>query len=166
MSGLVERIKGKQNPWHHRKWLVLSSFVISISELPSNSLCHGVLGKWRYSSTHSLTSSLDGGEWPATRSGRFTPRERVPVTRCMRLGGPQSRSGRGGEGKNPQHLIFSLMASPTWPPKNIAQVSLAFFPNFTQTLILICCSKNRSLIFATRRRITHDLHTTGVNTLQ
>jgi hypothetical protein len=23
----------------------------------------GVLGEWRYSSTHSLTSALDGGEW-------------------------------------------------------------------------------------------------------
>jgi hypothetical protein len=31
-----------------------------------------------YSSTHSLTSALDGGEWSASRSGRFTPRERAP----------------------------------------------------------------------------------------
>jgi hypothetical protein len=27
-----------------------------------------------------LTSALDGGEWPALRSGRFTPRERAPGT--------------------------------------------------------------------------------------
>jgi hypothetical protein len=40
----------------------------------------GVLGEWRYSSTHSLTSALDGGEWSASRSGRFTPRERAPDT--------------------------------------------------------------------------------------
>jgi hypothetical protein len=33
-----------------------------------------------YSSTHSLTSALDGGEWSASRLGRFTPRERVPGT--------------------------------------------------------------------------------------
>jgi hypothetical protein len=33
-----------------------------------------------YSSTHSLTSALDGGEWSASRPGRFTPRERVPGT--------------------------------------------------------------------------------------
>jgi hypothetical protein len=39
----------------------------------------GVLGEWRYSSTHSLTSALDGGEWSASRPGRFTPRERAPV---------------------------------------------------------------------------------------
>jgi hypothetical protein len=33
-----------------------------------------------YTSTHSLTSALDGGEWSASRSGRFTPRERAPRT--------------------------------------------------------------------------------------
>jgi hypothetical protein len=35
----------------------------------------GLLGEWMYSSTHSLTSALDGGEWSASRPGRFTPRE-------------------------------------------------------------------------------------------
>jgi hypothetical protein len=38
------------------------------------------LGEWSYSSTHSLTSALDGGEWPASRLGRFTPKERAPGT--------------------------------------------------------------------------------------
>jgi hypothetical protein len=33
----------------------------------------GVLGEWRYSATHSLTSALDGGEWSPSRPGRFTP---------------------------------------------------------------------------------------------
>jgi hypothetical protein len=33
-----------------------------------------------YSSMHSLTSTLDGGEWSASRPGRFTPRERAPGT--------------------------------------------------------------------------------------
>jgi hypothetical protein len=33
-----------------------------------------------YSSTHSLTSALDGGDWSASRPGRFTPRERTPGT--------------------------------------------------------------------------------------
>jgi hypothetical protein len=33
-----------------------------------------------YSSTHSLTSALDGGEWSASRPDRFTPRERSPGT--------------------------------------------------------------------------------------
>jgi hypothetical protein len=40
----------------------------------------GVLGEWRYNSTHSLTSSLDEGEWSASRPGHFTPRERPPGT--------------------------------------------------------------------------------------
>jgi hypothetical protein len=38
---------------------------------------HGVLGKWRYSSTHSLTSALGGDEWSVSRPGRFTSRERA-----------------------------------------------------------------------------------------
>jgi hypothetical protein len=36
-----------------------------------------------YSSTHSLTLSLDGGEWSASHPGRFTPRERAPGTQCI-----------------------------------------------------------------------------------
>jgi hypothetical protein len=38
------------------------------------------VGEWRCSFTHSLTSALDGGEWLASRPGRFTPRERTPGT--------------------------------------------------------------------------------------
>jgi hypothetical protein len=40
----------------------------------------GILGEWKYSSTHNLTSALDGGEWSASRPYRFTPRERGPGT--------------------------------------------------------------------------------------
>jgi hypothetical protein len=40
----------------------------------------GVLGEWRNSSTHSLTSALHGGEWSASRPARFTPRERARGT--------------------------------------------------------------------------------------
>jgi hypothetical protein len=43
--------------------------------------CHeGVLEEWRYSSTHSLTSAQDGGEWLASQPSCFTPRERAPGT--------------------------------------------------------------------------------------
>jgi hypothetical protein len=38
------------------------------------------LGEWRYSSIHSLTSVLGGGEWSDSRPGRFTPRDRAPGT--------------------------------------------------------------------------------------
>jgi hypothetical protein len=50
-----------------------------------------------------LTSALDGGEWSASRPGRFTPQgksPRYPLDR--RLGESQSRSGYGDEEKNPQ----------------------------------------------------------------
>jgi hypothetical protein len=40
-----------------------------------------VLGEWSYSSTHSLTSALDGGEWSVSRPGRFTLRDRAPGIR-------------------------------------------------------------------------------------
>jgi hypothetical protein len=48
-----------------------------------------------------LTPALVGGEWSASRRGRFTPwgkSPRYPLN--IRLGGPQSRSGRHGEVKN------------------------------------------------------------------
>jgi hypothetical protein len=44
----------------------------------------GVLGELRYSSTHSLTSAIDGGEWSASCPGRFTPRERSSGTHWIR----------------------------------------------------------------------------------
>jgi hypothetical protein len=37
----------------------------------------------KYSSTHSLASAPDGGEWSASRPGRFKPRKRVPGTHCI-----------------------------------------------------------------------------------
>jgi hypothetical protein len=40
----------------------------------------GVLEEWRYSSTHSLTSALDAGEWSVSRPSCLTPRERANDT--------------------------------------------------------------------------------------
>jgi hypothetical protein len=52
-----------------------------------------------------LTLTLDGGERPASRPGRFTPRERAPwYPLDRRLGGPQSQSGHDVEEKNSQPL--------------------------------------------------------------
>jgi hypothetical protein len=42
----------------------------------------GVLGEWRYSPCI-LTSALDGGEWSASYSGRFNPRERALGTHSI-----------------------------------------------------------------------------------
>jgi len=38
------------------------------------------LGEWKYSSTLSFTSALDGGEWLDSSSGRFTSMDRAPGT--------------------------------------------------------------------------------------
>jgi hypothetical protein len=57
---------------------------------------------WRYSSTYSLTTALGGGKWLASRPGRFIPGKSLCYPLDRRLGGPQSRSGRGGEEKNSQ----------------------------------------------------------------
>jgi hypothetical protein len=40
----------------------------------------GVLGEWKYSSTHSLTSVLDGSERSTLHPGRLTPSERTSGT--------------------------------------------------------------------------------------
>jgi hypothetical protein len=68
-----------------RHWSLSSVRFIQSTPKVKLSLCfnwaprhEGVLGEWRYSSTHSLTSALDGGEWSASRPCRFTPRERAP----------------------------------------------------------------------------------------
>jgi hypothetical protein len=72
-----------------------------------------VLGEWRYSSTHSLTSALDGGKWSASRPGRFTPHRKCPwYPLDRRLSGPQSGSEHGGEEKN-SSLHYSRVLK-TW----------------------------------------------------
>jgi len=48
---------------------------LRLNSAPRN---EGVLGEWRYRSTHSLTSSLDGAEWSASHLICFTLRERAP----------------------------------------------------------------------------------------
>jgi hypothetical protein len=40
----------------------------------------GVLEEWRYSSMHSLTLALDGGEWSDSHASSFMPRESTPGT--------------------------------------------------------------------------------------
>ena len=50
-------------------------------------------GEWRYNSTLSLTSALDGGGWLTPRPGRFTPSNETRYPLCGRLSGQQSGSG-------------------------------------------------------------------------
>jgi hypothetical protein len=56
---------------------VFSSGMFSLTE---HHAMKAYRGEWRYSSTHSLTSALDGGEWSASRPGRFIPRKKAPGT--------------------------------------------------------------------------------------
>jgi len=48
-----------------------------------------------------LTSALDRSDWSTSHPGRFTLGGRTPVSFGLKANGPQSRSGRGGEEKNP-----------------------------------------------------------------
>jgi hypothetical protein len=75
------------NYWKHYNWhrIPLRMYSFTIRRTVELSLCFNwarrheyVLGEWWYSSTPSLTSALDGGEWSASRPGRFTRRERAP----------------------------------------------------------------------------------------
>jgi hypothetical protein len=62
------------------KLYVLLKVKVKLSLCLNRAPCHeSVLGVWRYSSTF-LTSTLAGGEWSASHTGCFTPRERSPVT--------------------------------------------------------------------------------------
>jgi hypothetical protein len=52
-----------------------------------------------------LTSALDGGEWSASRPGRFTPRDRAPGIHWIGgWVGPRAVLDTGGEEKNSQPL--------------------------------------------------------------
>jgi hypothetical protein len=84
---------------------------------------------WRYSSTHSLTSAIDGGEWSASRPSRFTPRKRASDPLDRRLGGPQSQSERGSEEKNSQPL-------PALEPPIIQPVAQRYTTELSRFLLL------------------------------
>jgi hypothetical protein len=74
----------------------------------------GVLGKWRYSSTYSLTSALDGGERSASRPGRFTPRERAPETHLIGVWvGPRAVLDA---------VVKTKIPSPYWKSKRITPI--------------------------------------------
>jgi hypothetical protein len=54
----------------------------------------GPEGEYRYTSTLSLTSALDGGGWSMPHPSHFTSRKETQYPFYRRLGGPQGRSGR------------------------------------------------------------------------
>jgi hypothetical protein len=52
----------------------------------------GPEGEWRYSSTVSLTSALDGSGWSMPRPSCFTTRKETQYPFYRKLGGPQGQS--------------------------------------------------------------------------
>jgi hypothetical protein len=80
--------------------------------------------EWKYSSTLSLTSALDGvgGQLPAPVA--FSPgKTRYPL--CRRLGGPQGRSGR----------VRKISPPPGFDPRTIQPVA----SRYTDLVIAVQC---------------------------
>jgi hypothetical protein len=71
----------------------------------------GPEGEQKYSSTLSLTSTLDEGGWSTPRPGRFTPGKETRFPLYRRLGGPQGRSRRLGKISPPPGCFFVLFKS-------------------------------------------------------
>jgi hypothetical protein len=67
-----------RGPWRIGKKKKMVTEKVKLSQCFNWAPRHGdVFREWKYSSTHSLTSVLDGGEWSASCPGRFTARERA-----------------------------------------------------------------------------------------
>jgi hypothetical protein len=65
--------------------------------------------EWRYSSTHSLTSALDGGEWSASRTGRFITKDRASDTHWIGgWVGPRAVLGAVVKRKIPRYFIVKI----------------------------------------------------------
>jgi len=89
---------------HPKKWLfqwifLLHRYMIEVlivnckSKIQAKKGRQGPEGEYKYSSTFSLTLTLDGRGWSTLGHGRCTPGN-VSGPLYRRLGGPQSRSGR------------------------------------------------------------------------
>jgi hypothetical protein len=97
-----------------------------------------------------LTLALDGGEWSASRPGRFTPKERVPwYPLDRRLGGSQSRNSNGNLSKSRPHLMLpseeglkflwyvsNLVSFPLWWGTMGQKYGPLWKPEFPQVIII------------------------------
>jgi hypothetical protein len=98
----------------------------------------GVLGEWKHNSTHSFTSFYLGTRrrWVVS----FTPRPLYPHGKIpwypldRRLGGPQSRSGRGGEEKNSQPPAGNRTSNPNHPVRSQSLYRLSYPGSIKQNI--------------------------------
>jgi hypothetical protein len=80
-----------------------------------------------------LTSALDGGEWSASRTGRFTPRERAPGTHWI--------GGRVGPRAVLDAVVNRKIPSPhpeTNPRTPIVQPVAQRYTDWAITALLLC----------------------------
>jgi len=82
-----------------------------------------VLEEWMYSSTHSLTLALDGGEGSASCLGCFTPRERSPSTHWT--------GGKAGPRATPDAVVKRKIPSPQDWKGLIIQFQFSSYCNLT-----------------------------------
>jgi hypothetical protein len=90
-----------------------------------------------------LISALDVCEWSNSRSGRFTPKGKstwYPLDR--RLGGLQSRSGRGGEERNSQ-------PPPGLETSTIQSVAQRYATALFRFLIILLTLRNKNVCTCT-----------------
>jgi hypothetical protein len=73
----------------------------------------GSEGEYRYSSTLSLTSTLDGGGWSTPRPGRFTTGKETRYPLYRKLGTPQGRSER----------VWKISPPPVFDPRTVQLVA-------------------------------------------
>ena len=73
----------------------------------------GPEGKLRYSSTLSLTLTLEGGGWLTPRPGRFTLGKEIRYPLYRSLGGPRGRSGQ----------VRKISPSPAFDPRTVQPVA-------------------------------------------
>jgi hypothetical protein len=96
-----------------------------------------------------LTSALGGSEWSASRPSRFTPGKSPWYPSDRRLGGPQNRSGGGGEEKNLQPL-------PGLEPPIIQPVAQRYTAKLSRLLLLPYHSGQPQRITNTRGYLQND----------
>jgi hypothetical protein len=89
--------------------VLLNSFLIRVV----GKYHEGQEGNYKYSSTLSFTSALDGGGWLRPLAGRFTPGKETRYPLYRRLGGPHGRNGR----------VWKISFSPGFDPRTVQPVA-------------------------------------------